>query len=116
MPDPHQEIDDLEAAIDELAHAAERCRKVIVLAKVATGAGGLLFALTLIGLVRSGPGALVLVITAVLGGLALFGSHTSTRDQITAKLGAREARRAQLIGELDLHDVGGRDVEANEGT
>ena len=116
MPDPHQEIDDLEAEIDELAHAAERCRKVIVLAKVATGAGGLLFALTLIGLVRSGPGAWVLVITAVLGGLALFGSHTSTRDQITAKLRAREARRAQLIGELDLHDVGGRDVEANEGT
>jgi hypothetical protein len=53
---------------------------------------------------------LVLAITAVLGGLALFGSHTSTRDQIMAKIRAREARRAQLIGELDL-----RDVEANEG-
>ena len=84
MPDPHQEIADLEAEIDELAHAAERCRKLMVLAKVATGAGGLLFALTLVGLVRSGPGAWVLVITAALGGLALFGSHTSTRDQITA--------------------------------
>ena len=110
MLDPHQEIADLEAEIDELADAAERCRKVIVLAKVMTGAGGLLFVVTLIGLVRSGPVALVLAITGVLGGLALFGSHTSTRDQITAKLGAREARRAQLIGELDLRDVG-----ANEG-
>jgi ABC-type uncharacterized transport system substrate-binding protein len=46
MPDPHQEIDDLEAEVDELAHAAERCRKVIVLAKVVTGAGAVLFALT----------------------------------------------------------------------
>ena len=106
MRDPHQEIADLEAEIDELAHAAERCRKVIVLAKVATGAGALLFVVTLVGLFRSGPTALVLAITGVFGGLALFGSHTSTRDQITAKLGACEARRAQLIGELDLRDVG----------
>ena len=110
MPDSHQEIADLEAEIDELADAAERCRKVIVLARVATGAGGLLLVVTLVGLFRSGPTALVLAITAVLGGLALFGSHTSTRDQIRAKIRAREARRAQLIGELDL-----RDVEANEG-
>ena len=110
MPDPRQEIADLEAEIDELADAAERCRKVIVLARVATGAGGLLLVVTLIGLVRAGPVTLVLAIAGVLGGLALFGSHTSTRDQIRAKIRAREARRAQLIGELDL-----RDVEANEG-
>ena len=110
MLDPHQKIADLEAEIDELADAAERCRKVIVLARVATGAGGLLLVVTLVGLFRSGPTALVLAITAVLGGLALFGSHTSTRDQILTKIRAREARRAQLIGELDL-----RDVEANEG-
>ena len=110
MLNSHQEIADLEAEIDELADAAERCRKVIVLARVATGAGGLLLVVTLVGLFRSGPTALVLAITAVLGGLALFGSHTSTRDQIRAKIRAREARRAQLIGELDL-----RDVEANEG-
>jgi hypothetical protein len=110
MLNSHQEIADLEAEIDELADAAERCRKVIVLARVATGAGGLLLVVTLVGLFRSGPTALVLAITAVLGGLALFGSHTSTRDQIMTKIRAREARRAQLIGELDL-----RDVEANEG-
>jgi hypothetical protein len=110
MLNSHQEIADLEAEIDELADAAERCRKVIVLARVATGAGGLLLVVTLVGLFRSGPTALVLAITAVLGGLALFGSHTSTRDQIMAKIRVREARRAQLIGELDL-----RDVEANEG-
>ncbi len=88
MLNSHQEIADLEAEIDELAQAAERCRKVIVLAKVATGAGGLLLVVTLLGLFRSGPTALVLAITAVLGGLALFGSHTSTRDQIRAKIGA----------------------------
>ena len=107
--EPHQEIADLEAEIDELIHAAERCRKVIALAKAATVTGGLLFVIALIGLVRSGPGALVLAITTVLGGLALFGSHTSTRDQIMAKIRAHDARRAQLIGELNLHDVGAKE-------
>ena len=111
MPGPHQEIADLEAEIDGLADAAGRCRKVMVLATAATGAGGLLLVIALTGLVRSGPTALVLAITGVLGGFALFGSHASTRDQIMAKIGAREARRMQLIGELDLCDV-----SANEGT
>jgi len=115
MPEPHQEIADLEAEIDELAHAAERCRKAIALAKVVTGAGGVLFVVALIGPVRFGPMALMLAIASVLGGLALFGSHTSTRDQIRAKIRAREARRAQLISELDLQDVGGRDVGASDG-
>jgi hypothetical protein len=106
MLNSHQEIADLEAKIDALADAAERCRKVIALARMAAGVGGVLFAITLLGLFRSGPTALVLAITGVFGGLALFGSHTSTRDQIRSKLGACEARRAQLIGELDLRDVG----------
>ena len=106
MLGPYQEIADLEAEIDELAQAAERCRKAIVLAKVMTVAGSLLLVVALIGLVRSGPTALVLAITGVLGGLVLLGSHASTRDQIMAKIGVREARRAQLIGELGLRDVG----------
>ena len=39
MPDPHQEIADLEAEIDALVDAAERCRKIIVLAKAAIATG-----------------------------------------------------------------------------
>jgi len=102
MSEPRQEIADLEAEIDELVDAAERCRKVIALAKVVIGAGGVLLLLTLIGTVRFGPTAWVLAIAAVLGGLALSGSHGSTRDQIRAKIAACEARRTQLIGELDF--------------
>ena len=107
MSDPQQEIADLEAEIDALTHAAERCRKVIVLSKAATGAGGLLLVLILIGVIRIGPVALVLAITAVLGGLALFGSHQSTRGEIAVKIKSHEARRAELIDKLTLQDVGG---------
>ena len=39
MSDLPQEIADLEAEIDALTRAAQRCRTVIVLSKVATGAG-----------------------------------------------------------------------------
>src|SRR5215210_6190637 len=80
MSDPQQEIADLEAEIEALACAAERCRKVIALSKVATGAGGLMLVVILTGLIRVGPAALVLAITSGLGGLAVFGSHTSTRE------------------------------------
>jgi hypothetical protein len=82
MYDPQQAMSDLEAEIEALAHAAERCRKIIVLSKVVTGAGSLLLVLTVSGLIQGGPVSLVLAITAVLGGIALFGSNTSTRDQI----------------------------------
>ncbi len=107
MSEPQQEIADLETEIDALARAADRCRKVIKLSMVATGAGGLLLVLILTGLVRLGPLALVLAITAVFGGLALVGSHQSTRDQITARSRAHEARRAELIDGMALQTVRG---------
>ena len=106
MSDPQQEIADLEAEIDALTRAAERCRKIIVLSKIATGAGGLLLVLILTGLLRGGPMALVLAITAGLGGVALFGSHTSTRDEIATRIRAHEARRAELIDGMALQNAG----------
>src|SRR3954454_12837211 len=49
MSDPQQEIADVEAEIEALTQAADRCRKVIVLSKVATGAGGLMLVVILTG-------------------------------------------------------------------
>jgi hypothetical protein len=106
MPDSHDEIDDLEAEIAALADAAERCRKIMLAAKAATLAGSVLLAITLSGLVRFGPVALVIAITAALGGIALYGSHRSTRDQIAAQIRAHEARRAELIDGMGLRSVG----------
>lgn len=107
MSDPQQEIADLKAEIDGLTHAAERCRKIIVLSEIATGTGGLLLVLILTGLIRVGPMALVLAITAGLGGVALFGSHTSTRDEIATRIRAQQAKRAELIDGMALQNVGG---------
>src|SRR4051812_50026440 len=106
MSDPQQEIADLEAEIEALTQAAERCRKIIVLSKRTSRAGGLLLVLILSGLIRLGPMALVLAITAGLGGLALFGSHATTLNEIVARISAREARRAALIDAMALQTVG----------
>src|SRR5215210_2947931 len=101
MSDPQQEIADLEAEIDALTHAAERCRKIIVLSKAATCAGGLSLFLILTGLIRVGPMALILAINAALGGLALFGSHASTLNEIAARISTHEARRTALIARME---------------
>ena len=107
MPDPHDEIADLEARIAELSEAAERCARTMLAAKAPVVAGVLLLAVTLVGLIRFSPLLLVLAIGGVLGGVALFGSTRSTRDQIIATLKAHEAQRADMIDRLGLQEVGG---------
>ena len=107
MSDLPQEIADLEAEIDAMARAADRCRKVIALSKAATGAGGLLLVLILTGPVGLGPLAMVLAITAAVGGVALFGSHQSTRKETAARIRAHEVRRAELIDGMALQTVRG---------
>src|SRR5215207_7695023 len=106
MPDLHDEIAELEAEIDGLSGAAERCRKITLAAKAVITAGGLLLLIILTGLIQFGPAALVAAITAVLGGITLFGLNQSTRDQIIAQIKAHEARRAELIDGVELQSVG----------
>jgi hypothetical protein len=98
----------LEARIEELAGAIESCRKIIVAAKAAMVLGGLLILGTLAGAIASDPTLTLGAIAAVIGGIVLFGSNTSTLEQATAALKAAEAHRAELIGRIDLRVVEGR--------
>ena len=107
MPDPHDEIVDLESRIAELSEAAERCARTMLAAKVALVAGVFLLAAPLVGLIRFSPLLFVLAVAGVLGGVALYGSTRSTRDQIVATLKAHEAQRADMIDRLALQEVGG---------
>jgi hypothetical protein len=45
-------------------------------------------------------------ISAVIGGTVVFGSNTSTSKQARAAIKAAEARRAELIGKIDLRLLG----------
>jgi hypothetical protein len=110
--DPRAQILRLEANIEELTEVMERCRKIILISKVAIAAGGIwLLALTL-GAIRFDPVAMIGAIAAVIGGTVVFGSNTSTLKQNTTAIEVAEAHRAELISRLDLRMAGDGELES----
>jgi hypothetical protein len=104
--EPADEISQLEAQIEELAEVSERCRKIILVSKVAIAGGVVLLLCTVLGVF--GPSQVVLIgsIAAVLGGIVSLGSNVGTLQQTTDALSAAEALRSDLISRIDLHVVG----------
>jgi len=103
--DPHEEIERLEAQIDELAARLESCRKFILVARIAVVAGAALLAAVLLGVLSFDPRLLLAAITALLAGVVLWGSNHSTADEAARELAAAEAERASLIGSIALRVV-----------
>ncbi len=106
MSDLHQQIADLEIEIEALSDEAERARKTILVAKVATAAGGLMLMLVVVELFRFEPLVLVAGIAASLGGIAAYGTNKSTLDEVTATIQSHEVRRTEMINELELRTLG----------
>jgi hypothetical protein len=100
--EPTDDIADIEDEIDALADSAERCRKIMVVAKLAVAAGALAVAVCLLGVVRADAVTLLLGASAILGGVAVFGSHRSTLHDLRARIAARETHRNALIDAMDL--------------
>jgi uncharacterized membrane protein len=108
--DPHDEIERLEARIEELAAKIESCRKFILASRIAVACGsGVLIAL-LIGVVRFDATAMVAAFAAILGGIVAGGSNASTAKEATRELAAADARRAALIGVISLRLVAGNET------
>jgi len=101
----HQEIERLEAQIDELAAKLESCRKFILVSRIAIVAGAALLAALFIGIIRFDATEMLAAIVALLGGIVGWGSNRSTAQEAAAELTAAEADRKALIGALDLHVV-----------
>ncbi|GEC57741.1 hypothetical protein BEL01nite_67840 [Bradyrhizobium elkanii] len=103
--DPTDEISEIEAQIEELAESAERSRRIILGSKVAIAGGFALLAVALLGLLGAGQTAALGSIALVLGGIVSLGSNVSTLRQTEAAISTAEARRARLIGNIDLRLV-----------
>jgi hypothetical protein len=110
--DLHEQILHIEAHIEELADIIERCRKIILISKVAIAAGGILILATIIGAVGFDPTVLIGAIAAVIGGTVVFGSNTSTLKQTMTDMKAAEAHRTELISSMDLRVVGDGEIES----
>jgi hypothetical protein len=103
--EPHEQISELEVQIEELADALERCRKTALASKAAMGLGGILMAATTLGFVTFDPVVMIAGLAALLGGVVVFGSHTSTANQLSESMRSAEAQRTALIGRLDIRLV-----------
>jgi hypothetical protein len=105
--DPREEIARLEAEIEERADALERCRKIILMSKLAIAGGALVMALLLLGYFRFDAATMIGAIAAMIGGIVMFGSTTTTAAQLSVAIRDAEARRTALIGLIDPRLVGG---------
>ncbi len=103
--DVRDEISELETRIEALAESIERCRKIAVGAKIGIAAGAAWFALVLVWVLPFNPTAFIAATTAVLGGVVLLGSNSTTWAQTETELHAAEAARANLIGGIALRVV-----------
>ena len=105
---PIDEISQIEARIEELAEVSERCRKIILVSKVAIAGGFVLLLVVMLGLFGSSQVAAIGSIAMVLGGIVSLGSNVSTLQQTMAAIGEAELLRSDLIGRIDLRVVGDR--------
>jgi hypothetical protein len=101
-----KEIARLEARLDELADGLVRCRKFKLVSQIALAGGGLWMAAAIVGLVSFDPVAFMAAAAGVIGGIVMYGSNTTTVQELETEVTEAEAKRAALIGTLDLRVVG----------
>jgi hypothetical protein len=103
--DPHGQILRLEDNIEELTEVLERCRKLILISRLAIIAGGICLFVLILGLIRFDAMFMIGAIAAIIGGIVVFGTNTSTSKQTESAIKAAEALRAELIGKINFRAV-----------
>jgi hypothetical protein len=84
-------ISELEERFERLAESLERSRKIMLASKMSVIFGGMLM---LAGILKLGPMAMIVGTTAIIGGIVLFGSTTTTAKQTSAEMKDAEALRS----------------------
>ncbi|HEX9323014.1 MAG TPA: hypothetical protein VF913_12955 [Xanthobacteraceae bacterium] len=102
------EISDLEERVQALAVSAQSCRKLIFVAKMSMLTGGMLMMAAILGLLTFDPLAMIVATTAIIGGIVVFGSTTTSAKQISAAMKDAELLKSELIGRIPLRVVGER--------
>src|SRR5260370_22885195 len=83
--DARNEIARIEARLDELADGLARCRKVKLVSQIALAGGGIWLVATIVGIISFDPGAMMAAIAGVIGGIVMYGSNTTTAQELEAE-------------------------------
>lgn len=101
----HDKIARIEIDLEKLADTLDRCRKAMLLAKVAIVAGALWMLAASIGIVRFDSAAALGGIAAVIGGIVVYGTNSSTSKQTREAMKAAERDRSDLIDMINPRAV-----------
>ena len=103
--DLSDQIARIEADIEQLAQTLEGCRKAMALSRVVIAAGGIWIVAYFLGVIRFDPALMVGAIAAIIGGIVVLGSNSSTSRQTMAAMKVAETQRAKLIDMIDPRAV-----------
>jgi len=99
--DLRDQITQIEADLEQLVEKLERCRKAMLVSKVGTGVGVIWILAYFVGAVGFVPAAMVGATAAVIGGVVVYGSNSSTSKEVSAAMKDGERLRAELIEKID---------------
>ena len=105
-PTPAEQIERLEARIDELREGIRRSRRLVVAGRACAFAGAALLICLVLGLATVTPVRMIVGIAAGLGGLVLMGSSVGSTEQLERSLKQTEDERNAAIDALELVDLG----------
>ena len=105
---PAEQIERLEARIDELREAIRRSRGLVVIGRACAFAGAALLICWLLGLATVTPVRMIVGIAVGLGGLVLMGSSVGSSKQLELSLKQTEDERNAAIDALEFVDLGAR--------
>ena len=105
-PTPAEQIERLEAQIDELREAIQRSRRLVVAGRACAIAGVALLVSLILGLAFFTPIRMIVGISLGLGGLVLMGSSVGSTKQLELSLKQTEDERNAAIDALALVQLG----------
>src|SRR5271168_3656440 len=105
-PTPAEQIERLEARIDELREVIRRSRRLVMAGRACAFAGAALLICLVLGLVTVTPVRMIVAIALGLGGLVLMGSSVGSTKQLELSLKQTEDKRNAAIDALEFVDLG----------
>jgi hypothetical protein len=105
-PTPAEQIERLEARIDELREVIGRSRRLVIAGRACAFAGAALLVCLALGLVTVMPVRMIVGIVVGIGGLVLMGSSVGSTKQLELSLKQTEDERNAAIDALEFVDLG----------